>query len=116
MPKFHHVNLGVLPDGIPDEENWLTDVLGYRRLELPPDLVGRARWFAADDGLEVHLSSDPEHRPAAAAHVAIVVDDLDDLGHRLDDRGVTYTRGENRGLGVIICCDPAGNRWELRTG
>jgi hypothetical protein len=116
MAKLHHVNLGVLPDGVTDEEGWLTDVLGYHRLDLPPDLKGRARWFASADGVEVHLSADPEHRPAAAAHVALVVDDLDDLGHRLDDRSVEYTRSTNRDLGVIICRDPAGNRWELRAG
>jgi hypothetical protein len=115
MPKLHHVNLGVLPEGIPDEESWLLDVLGYRRLELPADLVGRARWFASDDGLEVHLSADAEHRPAAAAHVALVVDDVGDLARRLDGRGVEYVQSDNNGRQVLICRDPAGNRWELRS-
>ena len=43
MPRFHHANLGV-PPGLDEAEGaFLVHVLGYRKMEVPPDLEGRAR-------------------------------------------------------------------------
>jgi catechol 2,3-dioxygenase-like lactoylglutathione lyase family enzyme len=114
MPRFHHANLGV-PPGLDDAEGtFLVDVLGYRKLEVPPDLQGRARWYEADDSSQIHLSVDPEHRPAARAHTAIEVDH--DIMRRLDASGIAYQSTGRDGMTVVFCEDPAGNRWELRTG
>ena len=113
MPRFHHVNLGV-PPGVEEAEGaFLVDVLGYRKVDVPADLVGRARWYEADDGTQVHLSLDPEHRPAARAHTAIEVDDRDAMVARLDAAGVEHTSFAE--ASVVLCSDPAGNRWELRS-
>jgi hypothetical protein len=112
MPRFHHANLGV-PPGLDEAEGaFLVDVLGYRKMEVPPDLRGIARWYEADDGSQIHLSIDPEHRPAARAHTAIEVDG--GVEARLDGAGVAYRSGGRDGLTVIFCQDPAGNQWELR--
>jgi len=112
MPRFHHANLGV-PPGLEDNEGeFLVDVLRYRKMDVPADLVGRARWFEADDGSQIHLSIDPEHKPAAAAHTAIEVDDA--IEARLEAAGIAYRAGEREALRVVLCEDPAGNRWELR--
>jgi catechol 2,3-dioxygenase-like lactoylglutathione lyase family enzyme len=96
MRRIHHVNLGVHPDVMDDEVDFLIDVLGYRRADPPAEALRfGAQWFDADDGTQVHLSRDPDHRPAARAHTALVVgDELDDIKAR---------------------SDPAGNRWELRS-
>jgi hypothetical protein len=113
MPRFHHANLGV-PPGLDEAEGaFLVDVLGYRVMEVPPDLEGRARWFEADDSSQIHLSVDPEHRPAARAHTAIVVDN--GVAARLDASGIAYQSAGRDNMTVVFCEDPAGNRWELRT-
>jgi catechol 2,3-dioxygenase-like lactoylglutathione lyase family enzyme len=112
MPRFHHANLGV-PPGLADAEGaFLVDVLGYRRLAAPPDLVAVAKWYEADDGSQIHLSVDPDHRPAARAHTAIEVDA--GIEDRLHAAGVAFTSGGRGDLTVMFCDDPAGNHWELR--
>jgi catechol 2,3-dioxygenase-like lactoylglutathione lyase family enzyme len=115
MPRFHHVNLGVPPGVEEAEGRFLVDVLGYRKVDVPPDLVGRARWYEADDGSQVHLSLDPEHRPAARAHTAIEIDDRAAVQARLEAAGTEHTADSFRGVHVVLCTDPAGNRWELRS-
>jgi len=116
MPTFHHANLGTPPDVAEAEAAFLVDVLGYRRLE-PPKIASDfgARWFEADDGTQVHLSLDPDHTPAAKAHTAIEVGgESDAIAERLTDAGVRFKDTEFDGNRIILCKDPAGNRWELR--
>ena len=76
MPRFHHVNLGVPPDVVESETDFLVSILDYRPLEIPPEMQQYdPKWFEADDGTQVHLSVDPDHRPAARAHTAIELSD-----------------------------------------
>lgn len=117
MPRFHHVNLGVSPGGIEAESAFLVDILGYRRIDPGDELRQRgATWFEAADGSQVHLSEDPEHRPAARAHVAVdYATDIDEVRGRLT--GAAWKFASFDGLPAsqtILCKDPAGNRWELR--
>lgn len=112
MPRFHHANLGV-PPGLEDAEGaFLVDVLGYRPMEVPAELVGRARWYEADDASQIHLSTDPDHRPAARAHTAVEVDA--GVEARLRTAGIDYRGSGRDGLTVLFCSDPAANSWELR--
>lgn len=112
MTTFHHVNLGVFEDGIDAEAAWLTEVLDYRHIEPGEGVPPQACWFEAADGTQIHLSRDPEHRPAAKAHVAVTVDDLPAVIGRLERRGVAYQSAASGA--VVICRDPSDNRWELR--
>lgn len=116
MARLHHVNLGVPPDGADAEADFLMGVLGYRKVEPPPEAQGfGARWYETDDGTQVHLSLDPEHQPAARAHTAIEFgDDLDAVAARLRGAGVEFGDNEFDGRRILFCQDPAGNRWELR--
>jgi len=116
MTRLHHVNLGVPPDGADDEADFLIGVLGYRKVEPSAMAQGfGARWYETDDGTEVHLSLDPDHRPAARAHTALEIgDELDAIATRLRDAGVEFGDGEFDGRRILFCQDPAGNRWELR--
>jgi hypothetical protein len=109
---FHHVNLGVPVGGGDDEATFLVDLLGYRRLTSD---IPTARWFEADDGTQVHLSEDPDHRPAARAHVAIELGDgLALLERTFEGAGYQYTAMDGEERRIVFCQDPAGNRWELR--
>jgi catechol 2,3-dioxygenase-like lactoylglutathione lyase family enzyme len=115
MARFHHVNLGIPVGGTDAEAEFLVGILGYTRLEPPAELASLAKWFAAADGTQVHLSEDPEHRPAARAHVAIEVgDELAGLERAFDEAGYQYKQFDSQGLRILFCEDPAGNRWELR--
>lgn len=114
--RFHHVNLGVPPGGIDDQANFLIDVLGYRVVAVDEAMQARGvHWFETDDGSQVHLSEDPEHRPAARAHVAVDFgDDLDAVAGRLEAASWKYTDSAGLGARTLNCKDPSGNRWELR--
>ena len=115
MPHFHHVNLGVPVGEAEPEEAFLVDVLGFRRVTPPPELVDRARWFEGEDGKQIHLSEDPDHRPAARAHVAVDFgDELAELQRKLERAGHEYSTFDGSDIRVVLCLDPAGNRWELR--
>lgn len=115
MVRFHHVNLGV-PVGEADAEGaFLVDYLEFRRVEAPSDIGSNAKWYEAEDGKQVHLSEDPEHRPAARAHVAVEVGDgLAALEHKFDEAGYKYKAFDGTERRTLFCKDPAGNRWELR--
>ena len=119
--RHHHVNLAFPPGGLDAESAFLTDVLGYA--ELPPaaaivDLGFTPHWFEGADGSQIHLSEDPDHVPAARAHLAIelTTDELAEVGARLTAAGTEHRVSDGR-PGIppqIIVRDPAGNRWELR--
>jgi hypothetical protein len=116
MPTFHHANLGIPPDLAEAEADFLVGILGYRRLEPPkPAADFGASWFEADDGTQVHLSLDAAHAPAAMAHTALDVrGESTAIAERLTKAGIRYKRVEFDGNQIILCKDPAGNRWELR--
>ncbi len=117
MPSFHHVNLGVPPAGIEAESAFLLDVLGYRILDPGEEMQRRgAHWFEAEDGSQVHLSEDPDHRPAARAHVAVAYGpQLAEVRDRLARAACEFAEFDLPGGGKgLFCQDPSGNRWELR--
>ncbi len=114
--RLDHVNLCVPTDGVPKETWWLVDVLGYQPAEPGPEAsrFGRLHWFAAEDGTQVHLTVDAEHRPSRRAHTAIHVGDLlDEIVTRVESSGqetkaITFDGGRH-----VFATDPAGNLWEL---
>jgi catechol 2,3-dioxygenase-like lactoylglutathione lyase family enzyme len=117
VPRFHHVNLGVASGGVSAEAGFLVEVLGYRPVEVDDRMRALGvHWFEADDGSQVHLSEDPDHRPAARAHVAIEFGpELAEVERRLEQAAVSYRPlDQPGGPHVVFCRDPAGNRWELR--
>jgi catechol 2,3-dioxygenase-like lactoylglutathione lyase family enzyme len=113
--RFHHVNLGVPVGGGDAEAAFLVDLLGYRTVPLTPDAGPTARWFESEDGKQIHLSEDPDHRPAARAHVAVELGDaMADLERKLVQAGYEFQSIGREDRRTVLCQDPAGNRWELR--
>ena len=71
-------------------------------------------WFAADDGTQVHLTVDPEHRPSGRAHTAIRLDGvLDTTIEALERAGHRCSTIAFDGDRHVFATDPAGNLWEL---
>jgi hypothetical protein len=69
--------------------------------------------FESEDGKQIHLREDPEHRPAARAHVAVEVDgDLASLEARLDQARVEHSAIDRDDLRVVLlpgsCRQPVG--------
>ena len=114
MVRFHHVNLGVPVGGIDAEAAFLVGILSCRPLEAPAELRSVAHWFETDDGKQIHLSEDVEHRAAALAHVAVDVDDVVGLEQVLEQAGYQFRSSDGAGQRIVFCRDPAGNNWQLR--
>ncbi len=101
--------------GIPAEAAFLVDFLGYRRIPLTPADPPSANWFESADGKQVHLSADPDHQPAARAHVAVDLgDELVLVVGKFDEAGYAYRPSRDASNPTVFCRDPAGNLWELR--
>ena len=114
--RFHHVNLAVHPDQLDAEIQFLCDGLGLRRVEPPPELADRARWYELPDGVQIHLSRTREPFTTDPGHVAVDVgDDLPAIEARLAAAGRLPAGDEGVRPGVRIVHDPAGHMWELRT-
>jgi catechol 2,3-dioxygenase-like lactoylglutathione lyase family enzyme len=114
--RLDHVNLCVPTDGVPAETRWLVDILGYQTAEPGPEAsrFGTVHWFEAEDGTQVHLTVDAEHRPSGRAHTAIHVGDvLDDVIARVESSGQTTSAITFDGGRHVFATDPAGNLWEL---
>jgi len=119
MPRHHHVNLGVPTGGIAAQIEFLDQVMGYRRIDVGPamDAMGVV-WFEGDDGCQIHLSEDPDHRAPKRAHVAVTYadDELDAVRQRLAAAGITARSIDGVGIRTFLVIeDPSGNRWEIRS-
>jgi quinol monooxygenase YgiN len=130
-PTHHHVNLAIPVGGLPAQTEFLVEVAGFRpaleaKVEMGAKLAAmdpprhipdeKLLWFCGADGLELHLTEDPEHHPSPHAHVAVTVGEaLPEVERRLAARSVaTRQLLDAPGLRVVACEDPAGNVWEFR--
>ena len=76
--------------------------------------LGTPRWFEADDGHQVHLTVDADHKPSARAHTAILLGDaLDEVLARVEASGGSSYLMTFDGDRHAFTNDPAGNLWEL---
>jgi catechol 2,3-dioxygenase-like lactoylglutathione lyase family enzyme len=112
--RLHHVLLAMPPGEEEAARAFYAGVLGLAEVEKPPVLAARGgAWFRAG-GVELHLGVEQDFRPAAKAHPAVVVDDLDGLAERLEAAGQDATwDGEFPGHRRIYATDPFGNRLEF---
>jgi catechol 2,3-dioxygenase-like lactoylglutathione lyase family enzyme len=109
-----HVQLGMPAGGEDVARGFYGGVLGLVEVAKPAQLAERGGVWFATGGIAVHLSVDPDFRPATRAHPAFVVTDLPAWRARLRDAGSDITEDDS-GLPVDRCYvrDPFGNRIEL---
>jgi predicted enzyme related to lactoylglutathione lyase len=71
-------------------------------------------WFACGAAQQLHVGIEQPFAPAAKAHPALLVDDLDALAARLAAAGVAVTWDHAiPGVRRFYAADPFGNRLEL---
>lgn len=116
ITDFHHASLLVADTG--RALSFYRDLLGLETLPRP-DLGYPGAWLAIGRH-QLHLLELPNPDPVAGRpqhggrdrHLALVVDDLDDLAERLERAGVTHTRSRS-GRRALFCRDPDGNALEF---
>jgi catechol 2,3-dioxygenase-like lactoylglutathione lyase family enzyme len=113
---LHHVQVSV-PRGSEDAVRaFYCGILGLVEVEKPDALKPRGGlWLAIDGRPALHFGAeDVADRRASKRHVALEVDDLDEVRARLERAGV----GTEDGIPIpgwrrFECRDPFGNRLEL---
>jgi catechol 2,3-dioxygenase-like lactoylglutathione lyase family enzyme len=91
------------------------EILGFRQVQAPPGIAGRALWLQAEDGDQVHLMpGDDEPTAPGEGHFALVEPDYEITLDRLRAAGhEVEPRREHWGSPRSYVRDPAGNLVEL---
>lgn len=113
---YDHVQVAVPAAAEETARSFYGSLLGMTELAKPPVLAARGGcWFASGSAV-LHLGVETPFRPAAKAHPAFLVDDLDDLAARLVGAGHECVRSDNEIPGVrrFHTYDPFGNRLEFQ--
>lgn len=111
-----HVQVAIPTGGEATARAFYGVLLGMTEQPKPPALAGRGGcWFTAGTAV-LHLGVEEPFRPAAKAHPAFAVDDLDALADRLAAAGhpVVGADGEIPGVRRFHTSDPFGNRVEFQ--
>ena len=109
-----HIQLSMPPGGEDEARRFYGEILGLREIDKPPELDGRGGcWFVGPDAA-IHLAPEPDFRPHAKSHPALVVRDLAAARIALITAGVAIIEDDAH-LPVRRCYihDTFGNRIEL---
>ena len=82
---LHHVGIEIAPEDLDRAVEFFT-LLGFARVEPPPELGGRFTWLQRE-GTQVHLMHEAEPVVPPHAHLAVVVPDYEATLRRLRERG-----------------------------
>lgn len=114
--RLHHVQVACPRGGEDGARRFWADGLGMTEVAKPETLAGRGGcWFRAGTA-EIHVGVEERFAPARKAHPALVVDDLDAIGARLEALGFQVDRTERHTFPGFERChafDSHGNRVEL---
>jgi catechol 2,3-dioxygenase-like lactoylglutathione lyase family enzyme len=109
---LQHVSIEMRPEHV-DACVRFYELLGFRRVEPPPSLSGRAAWVERD-GTQLHLMLADEPVVPPRGHHAVVIADYDATLAALRAAGCEpEPRDEHWGAPRSFVRDPAGHRVEL---
>ena len=115
IKRVHHVQISI-PKGAEDEaREFYCHLLGLSEISKPESLAGRGGvWMDLGD-TQVHVGTENiEGREASKAHIAYLVDGLEDWRNKLAGRGVAILEGiPIPGYDRFEFRDPFGNRVEM---
>lgn len=109
-----HIQIAI-PAGAEDAaRRFYAGLLGFEEIAKPPTLVGRGGCWFQGRGIQIHLGVEADFRPAAKAHPAFLIADLELLRQRLAQAGVRLTPDDAiPGVRRFYANDPFGNRIEF---
>jgi catechol 2,3-dioxygenase-like lactoylglutathione lyase family enzyme len=112
--RIDHVQLAIPPGGEDRARAFYIGVLGLHEVPKPEAMRARGgMWFAEG----IHLGIEPDMRPSAKMHPALVVDDLAALEARLAAASCEFIEAHDQpGVRRGHTRDPFGNRIELVAG
>jgi catechol 2,3-dioxygenase-like lactoylglutathione lyase family enzyme len=112
--RIDHVQLAIPPGGEDRARAFYSGVLGLHEVPKPEAMRARGgMWFAEG----IHLGIEPDMRPSAKMHPALVVDDLAALEAKLAAAGCEFIEAHDQpGVRRGHTRDPFGNRIELVAG
>ena len=111
-----HVQVAIPRGGEADARAWYGGLLGMEELPKPPALAARGGCWFTSGSAELHVGVEEPFIPAAKAHPAFLVTDLDALASAIEDAGGAIIRsdGELPGVRRFHTADPFGNRIEFQ--
>ncbi len=109
-----HIQIA-MPAGAEDAaRRFYGGLLGLQEIPKPPTLAGRGGCWFQGHGIQIHLGVEAEFRPAAKAHPAFLIADLELLRQRLAQAGVHLAPDDAvPGVRRFYANDPFGNRIEF---
>ena len=113
--QIHHAQI-TIPKGAEDEARaFYCGVLGLNELPKPEELAGRGGFWLDVGDRQLHIGTeDVGDRPPSKAHVAYLVENLDEARARLATAGVNVKDGiQIPGCRRFEFRDPFGNRIEF---
>ena len=82
--RLHHMQIAMPAGAEDDARAFFAGVLGMTEVPKPPILARRGGvWFRSGE-VELHLGAEEGFVPDRKGHPGILVDDIDDVGQRLD--------------------------------
>lgn len=111
---FHHIQIAAPEECERAARRFYGEVLGLPEIPKPPELARRGGvWFECGER-QLHIGVEKDFRPAAKAHPAFSVIDLDALRAKLEAEGIQTHSDENLpGYHRFYAIDPFGNRLEF---
>ncbi|MBA3264752.1 MAG: glyoxalase [Nocardioidaceae bacterium] len=114
MTVLHHVQVSCPEDGEPAVRKFYGAWLGLAEVEKPAELAKRGGVWFRGSGYELHVGVETPFLPAAKAHPAFLVEDVDALASKLTAAGCQVTWDSNfPGYRRFHTTDPHGNRVEM---
>ncbi len=108
-----HIQLAMPPGAETAARDFYAGVLGLREVEKPAGLIGRGGCWFTREAVHIHLGVERDFRPAAKAHPALLVDDLEGARRTLEAAGVEVTADDSITVRRFYAADPFGNRLEF---
>lgn len=113
--KVHHAQITIPTDAETQAREFYCEFLGISEVAKPESLQGRGGFWLEIGGFQVHVGTEKDFdRTQTKAHIAYLVEDLNQMREKLEPRGIkilegipipNYSRFEFR--------DPFGNRVEF---
>jgi catechol 2,3-dioxygenase-like lactoylglutathione lyase family enzyme len=110
-----HVQLAMPPGSEDAARRFYVGVLGFVEVPKPEGMRARGGAWFRSGAVAIHLGAEPDMRPSAKVHPALVVTELDAWVRALADGGCEWTEARDGEPGARRghTRDPFGNRIEL---